>query len=61
MPAKGCQTQTKRHGFIASLLRIPHIVVAVNKMDLVDYDEAVYERIVDEYSEFRRASSIRRT
>ena len=37
---KGVLTQSKRHGFIASLLRIPHIVVAVNKMDLVGYDEA---------------------
>ena len=49
---KGVQTQSKRHGFIATLLRIPHIVVAVNKMDLVDYDEAVYDRIVDEYTDF---------
>ncbi|MBA3947009.1 MAG: sulfate adenylyltransferase subunit CysN [Herpetosiphonaceae bacterium] len=49
---KGVQTQSKRHGFIATLLRIPHIVVAINKMDLVHYDEAVYDRIVDEYSSF---------
>jgi bifunctional enzyme CysN/CysC len=49
---KGVLTQSKRHGFISSLLRIPHIVVAINKMDLVDYDEDVYQRIVDEYSEF---------
>ncbi len=49
---KGVQTQSKRHGFIATLLRIPHIVVAVNKMDLVNYDQAVYERIVDEYTDF---------
>src|SRR5690606_38824363 len=49
---KGVMTQSKRHGFIASLLRIPHIVVAINKMDLVDYDEAVYQQIVDEYSGF---------
>lgn len=49
---KGVQTQSKRHGFIATLLRIPHIVVAVNKMDLVDYDEAVYRRIVEQYTEF---------
>ena len=49
---KGVQTQSKRHGFIATLLRIPHLVVAVNKMDLVDYDEAVYNRIVDEYTGF---------
>jgi bifunctional enzyme CysN/CysC len=49
---KGVVTQSKRHGFIASLLGIPHIVVAVNKMDLVDYAADVYERIVSEYGEF---------
>ncbi|MGH7482519.1 MAG: sulfate adenylyltransferase subunit CysN, partial [Longimicrobiales bacterium] len=49
---KGVLTQSKRHGFIASLLRIPHVLVAVNKMDLVDFDEAVFDRIVAEYSEF---------
>src|SRR3712207_4160414 len=49
---KGVQTQSKRHGFIATLLRIPHIVIAVNKMDLVGYDEAVYNRIVEEYTGF---------
>lgn len=49
---KGVLTQSKRHGFIATLLRIPHIVVAVNKMDLVDYDEAIYDQIVEEYTGF---------
>ncbi len=49
---KGVLTQSKRHGFISSLLRIPHMVVAVNKMDLVDYDQDAYQRIVDVYSEF---------
>ncbi|MEM7115270.1 MAG: sulfate adenylyltransferase subunit CysN [Chloroflexota bacterium] len=49
---KGVLTQSKRHGFIATLLRIPHIVVAVNKMDLVDYDEATYNAIVAEYTGF---------
>ncbi len=49
---KGVLTQSKRHGFISSLLRIPHMVVAVNKMDLVNYDEGVFTRIVDEYREF---------
>jgi len=44
--------QTKRHSTIAHLLRIEHIVVAVNKMDLVGYDEQVYERIVKAYREF---------
>lgn len=41
--------QTRRHTFIASLLRIPHVVAAVNKMDLVDYDEAVFQQIRMEY------------
>jgi bifunctional enzyme CysN/CysC len=49
---RGVQTQSRRHGFIASLLRIPHVVVAVNKMDLVDYDESVFESIAAEYREF---------
>jgi bifunctional enzyme CysN/CysC len=49
---KGVLTQSKRHGFLASLLQIPHILVAVNKMDLVDYSEEVFQQIVDEYSEF---------
>jgi sulfate adenylyltransferase large subunit len=49
---KGVSEQTRRHAFIASLLRIPHLLVAVNKMDLVDYDEAVYDRIVDEMTDF---------
>ena len=45
-------TQTKRHSTIAHLLRIEHIVVAVNKMDLVNYDQQVYERIVAAYRSF---------
>ena len=49
---KGVLTQSKRHGFIATLLQIPHIVVAVNKMDLVDYDEKVYRDIVAEFKSF---------
>ena len=48
----GVITQTKRHSFIASLLGIKHIVVAVNKMDLVDYDEAVYNKIRKDYLDF---------
>ncbi len=48
----GVMTQTRRHSFIASLLGIRHIVVAVNKMDLVGYDEAVYDRIVADYRAF---------
>lgn len=45
-------TQTKRHSTIARLLQIEHVVVAVNKMDLVDYDQGVYDRIVAEYQKF---------
>ena len=44
--------QTKRHSTIAHLLQIEHVVVAVNKMDLVNYDQAIYDRIVKAYQEF---------
>jgi len=47
---KGVLEQSRRHAFIASLLRIPHLLVCVNKMDLVDWDERVYERIGDEFT-----------
>jgi sulfate adenylyltransferase subunit 1 len=49
---KGVIEQTKRHSFIANLLRIQHVVVAVNKMDLVDYDQEVYDTIVADYKAF---------
>jgi bifunctional enzyme CysN/CysC len=49
---KGIVEQSKRHAFISTLLRIPHLVVCVNKMDLVDYDQAVFEHICDEFSSF---------
>ncbi len=48
----GVQTQTKRHSFIASLLGIHHIIVAVNKMDLVDYSEATFNKIKQDYLSF---------
>jgi bifunctional enzyme CysN/CysC len=48
----GVQTQTKRHSFIASLLGIKHIIVAVNKMDLMDYSEAVFNKIKADYLVF---------
>ena len=48
----GVQTQTKRHSFIASLLGIKHIIVAVNKMDLMDYSEAVFNKIKADYLAF---------
>lgn len=48
----GVQTQTRRHSFIASLLGIKHLIIAVNKMDLVDYQEARYEEIKQDYLAF---------
>lgn len=50
--SKGLFTQSRRHAFISSLLRIPHLVIAVNKMDLVEYDESVFNAIVSEFREF---------
>ncbi|WP_299119801.1 GTP-binding protein [uncultured Winogradskyella sp.] len=49
---KGMLEQTHRHAFIASLLRIPHAIVCVNKMDLVDYSEEVYDTIVSDFNAF---------
>jgi bifunctional enzyme CysN/CysC len=49
---KGLLTQTRRHSFLVSLLGIRHVVLAVNKMDLVGYDEAVFRRIEDDYRAF---------
>jgi sulfate adenylyltransferase subunit 1 len=49
---KGVIEQTCRHSFIANLLRIQHVVLAVNKMDLVDWDEDVFQKIVADFSEF---------
>lgn len=49
---KGISEQTHRHTFIASLLGIPHVVFCINKMDLVDYDEAVFEQIKKETEAF---------
>jgi bifunctional enzyme CysN/CysC len=46
----GVAEQTRRHAFIASLLRIPHLVLCVNKMDLVDFDQEVFERICADFS-----------
>ena len=51
---KGMLEQTRRHTFILSLLDISHIVVAVNKMDLVDYSEEVFNKIKDDYIQFAR-------
>lgn len=49
---KGILEQTQRHSFIASLLRIPHAIVCVNKMDLVNYSEEVYNTIVSDFKAF---------
>ncbi len=49
---RGVLTQSRRHGFIAALLGIPHMVVCVNTMDLVGYDQAVFERIRRQYADF---------
>ena len=49
---KGVIEQTCRHAIIASLLRIPHVVVCINKMDLVEFDEAVFDRIRKEFEAF---------
>src|SRR5690606_34475099 len=49
---KGVVEQSRRHTFLATLLGVPHIVVCVNKMDLVDYDEAVFESIRREFTAF---------
>ena len=51
--------QTKRHSTIAKLLQIEHVIVAVNKMDLVNYDQAVYERIVAAYGEFAQSLGLK--
>ncbi len=48
----GVSEQTRRHVYISSLLRIPHVVVCVNKMDLVDYDEEVFYSILDEMTDW---------
>ncbi len=50
--ARGLTTQSRRHAVIASLLRIPHLVVAINKMDLVKYDQSVFDRLRGEFAPF---------
>lgn len=56
--SKGVQVQSRRHGFLLSLLRVPHLIVAINKMDKVDYSETVYQEIVDAYSAFSQKLDI---
>ncbi|MDG4833415.1 GTP-binding protein [Solwaraspora sp. WMMD1047] len=49
---KGLVEQSRRHAFLCSLLRVPHLVLCVNKMDLVDWSQEVFERIADEFTSF---------
>ncbi|HWU35724.1 MAG TPA: sulfate adenylyltransferase subunit CysN [Methylovorus sp.] len=57
---KGVLTQTRRHSYLAHLVGIPHIVVAVNKMDLVNYDQATYEKIKADYLAFAEQIGLQR-
>lgn len=56
---KGVIEQTKRHAFIASLLGIPHLVICINKMDLVDYDQVVFEQIKKDFKLFASKLNIK--
>ena len=56
---QGVVEQTRRHSIIASLLRIPHVVVAINKMDLVDFSKEVFDQIVADYSEVARQLNLK--
>src|SRR6187401_3440623 len=56
---KGITEQSRRHAFLATLLGVPHVVVCVNKMDLVDYDEQVFNAIHDEFSAFATRLRVR--
>ena len=51
---KGLLTQSKRHAFISSLLQIPHLIVAINKMDLVDYSQKRFDEIVSDFRKFAK-------
>src|SRR5689334_19934548 len=55
----GVVEQTRRHSIIASLLKIPHVVVAVNKMDLVDYSQDIYNNIVIDYVEVAKSLGLK--
>lgn len=56
---KGVLTQSRRHTYLASLVGIPHIVVAVNKMDLVEYSQEVFTRICDDFANFSQSLNLR--
>lgn len=49
---KGLVEQSRRHAFLTSLLRVPHLVLCINKMDLVGWDKDIYDRIADEFTSF---------
>lgn len=55
----GVIEQTKRHSFIASLLQIPHLIVCVNKMDLVDYSEEKFEEVIQQFKDFSTSLDIK--
>jgi bifunctional enzyme CysN/CysC len=56
---KGITEQSRRHAFLATLLGVPHLVLCVNKMDLVDWSEAVFEEIREEFTEFAARLRVR--
>ena len=56
---KGILTQTRRHSYLAHLIGIRHLVLAVNKMDLIGYDQQTYDRIVEEYKSFSQSIGIK--
>jgi len=56
---KGLLEQTHRHSFIASLLGIPHVIVGINKMDLIDYDQEAFNKIVSDYKAFSSKLSVK--
>ncbi|WP_295408014.1 sulfate adenylyltransferase subunit CysN [uncultured Thiocystis sp.] len=55
---KGVLTQTRRHSYLAHLVGIRHLVLAINKMDLVDYDQSLFDRIIDDYRAFAESIGI---
>ena len=55
----GVVEQSRRHAFLSSLLRVPHVVMLVNKMDLVDYDQAAFERVAEDFRAFAAKNGVR--
>ena len=56
---KGLVEQSRRHAFLATMLQVPHLVLCVNKMDLVDFSQEVYENIRDEFEQFATRLNVR--